>query len=300
MLYASNFTAAQLARPDRRDARSRCLNRREFFGLTAITVAATPVFFGCSLRVPPVTEQTSHRPWPLPASRWVIFMRWHDLIFLHWPVRPEYIRPLIPSRLELDTFDGWCWIGIVPFHMTGVRPRYIPLPIALPELNVRTYVKTSGRSGVWFFSLDAASWLAVRVARWLGLPYYDAQMKVDLDGDAVQYESMRTHKNGGHAQFSAVYRPTGAIYSAAPGTFDHWLTERYCLFAALDAAKVVYGEIHHPPWALQAAEVELRVNNMTQQIGIDLPQRRPLAHFARLQEVVAWPIMPIERIVTAG
>lgn len=299
MLYASNFTAAQGARADRRDVRSRCLNRREFFGTTAITVAATPSLFSCSVRVPPVTDQTSHRPWPLPKSPWVIFMRWHDLIFLHWPIRPGYIRPLIPPRLELDTFDGWCWIGIVPFRMSGVRPRYVPVPMALPELNVRTYVKTSGRTGVWFFSLDASSWIAVRVARWLGLPYFDARIRIALPGDTVQYDSVRIHKKAPGAEFSGHYRPVGPVYHATPGTLDHWLTERYCLFAAVDPAKVVFGEIHHAPWALQPAEIELRVNNMTQPIGLELPEQKPLAHFARLQEVVAWPIVPIERVAGA-
>ena len=275
------------------------MNRREFIEWGAIAAGATTLASACSLRVPPVTDQTSHRPWPLPNSPWVMFMRWHDLLFLHWPIRPECIRPLIPIRLALDTFDGWCWIGVVPFHMSGVRPRYVPVPLALPELNVRTYVKIPGRSGVWFFSLDAASWIAVRVARWFGLPYYDARMKVRSASDAVRYDSTRTHKKAAGAEFSADYGPAGAVYHAAPGTFDHWLTERYCLFAALNPDRIVYGEIHHPPWALQPAEVELRINTMTQPIGIELLEQRPIAHFARRQEVVAWPIVPIERIATA-
>jgi uncharacterized protein len=85
------------------------------------------------------------------------------------------------------------------------------------------------------------------------------------------------------------------VYHAAPGTLDHWLTERYCLFAALDLAKIVYGEIHHPPWPLQSAEIELRLNNMMRPIGIELPEQTPLVHFARLQELVAWPIVSLER-----
>jgi uncharacterized protein YqjF (DUF2071 family) len=276
------------------------MNRREFIELGAIAAGATTLSSGCRLRVPPVTDQTSHRPWPLPKSRWVMFMRWHDLLFLHWPMRPEYIRPLIPRPLEIDTFDGWCWIGIVPFHMSGVRPRYVPLPLALSELNVRTYVKTAGRSGVWFFSLDAASWIAVRVARWLGLPYYDARMKVGFMGDAVCYDSVRTHKKAARAEFSANYGPTGTVYHAAAGTLDHWLTERYCLFAAANPNRIVYGEIHHPPWALQPAKVSLDVNTMTQSLGIELPEEKPIAHFARRQEVVAWPIVALERITPAG
>src|SRR5262245_28854026 len=121
-------------------------------------------------------NDVAHRPWPLPSTPWTIAMRWHDLLFLHWPVCPATLRPLIPRALEIDTFDGRAWLGVVPFRMSGVRPRYFPAlghSAAFPEINVRTYVQTPGRTGVWFFSLDAASWLAVRVARaCYGLPYY--------------------------------------------------------------------------------------------------------------------------------
>jgi hypothetical protein len=222
-------------------------------------------------------------------------MRWHDLLFLHWPIRPELLRPLIPEKLDLDTFDGYCWIGVVPFCMSGVRPRYVPIPFAFPELNVRTYVKRRGRTGVWFFSLDAASWIAVRVARWFGLPYYDARMAAQQDGEAVHYRSARFQRGLSRAVFSASYRPTGAIYQAEPGTLDHWLTERYCLYSARHRDRIVYGEIHHAPWALQPAEVELSENTMAEPIGIVLPDTKPLTHFARGQEVVAWPIVALDR-----
>ncbi|HEU4345245.1 MAG TPA: DUF2071 domain-containing protein [Candidatus Binatia bacterium] len=271
------------------------MTRREFLELGANVVTTGTVAAGCSLSVSPVMEETAHRPWPLPKASWLLFMRWHDLLFLHWPVRPELIRPLIPVALELETFDGSCWMGVVPFRMSGVRPRYLPIPMAFPELNVRTYVRTPGRSGVWFFSLDATSWLAVRAARWLGLSYYDARMTVRLEGEAVHYESVRIHKRSPLAEFTASYRPTGPVYHAIPGSLDHWLTERYCLYGALKPNEVVYGEIHHPPWPLQLAEVELRRNTMTQPLGIELPNTKPICHFARYQEVVAWPIVPLER-----
>lgn len=250
---------------------------------------------GCASRATAVLEETSHRPWPLPQTRWSMFMRWHDLLFLHWPVRPETVRALIPDMLELDTFDGWCWIGVVPFHMTGVQPRYLPLRMAFPELNVRTYVKTRGRSGVWFFSLDATSWLAVRAARWLGLPYYDARISLEIERDAIRYHSTRTDNRAPPAEFDASYTPTAPAYRANPGTLDHWLTERYCLYAGKDPGEVVYGEIHHPPWPLQAAEVELRTNTMTRAAGIEIPASLPLCHFARQLEVLAWPVVPMRR-----
>ncbi|MGH7833033.1 MAG: YqjF family protein [Candidatus Binatia bacterium] len=221
-------------------------------------------------------------------------MRWHDLLFLHWPVRPEVVRPLIPGALELDTFDGCVWIGVVPFHMSGVRPRCCPRGMAFPELNVRTYVKSRGRSGVWFFSLDATSRLAVRAARIsYGLPYYDARITIERERESIHYHSTRLHKGAAPAELDASYKPIGPVYYAAPGTLDHWLTERYCLYASR-RGRVVYGDIHHTPWPLQPAEVELRVNAMTEQIAIEVPKIQPLAHFARRQDVVAWKVATLD------
>jgi uncharacterized protein YqjF (DUF2071 family) len=177
--------------------------------------------------------------------------------------------------------------------MSGVRLRYVPLSFAFSELNVRTYVKKATRPGVWFFSLDATSRIAVKAARWLGLPYYDARMTVRLEEETVHYGSVRVRTRAAPADFDASYRPIGAVYHAAPGTLDHWLTERYSLYAADEAARIVYGEIHHAPWPLQTAETDLRVNTMTQPIGIELPSTKPISHFARLLEVVAWPIVEL-------
>ena len=111
----------------------------------------------------------------MPSRPWVLAMQWHDLLFMHWPMAPAALRPLVPPPLELDTRDGTAWIGVVPFRMQGVHPHLMPnLPwiSAFAELNVRTYVTIGGKPGVWFFSLDAANPLAVRAAR-LGfrLPY---------------------------------------------------------------------------------------------------------------------------------
>jgi len=246
----------------------------------------------------PWLHETAHRPWPLPQRGWVMAMRWHDLLFIHWPIRPQVLRPLIPAALELDTFDGWAWLGVVPFRMTGVRLRSLPeFPYlsAFPELNVRTYVQTPGRSGVWFFSLDAASWLAVRAARaWYGLPYYDARMHVVQEGETVHYHSTRTHRRAAPAAFDASYAPSGAVYHASPGTLDHWLTARYCLYAADRRGRVGYGDIHHAPWPLQAATADIRVNTMVLPLHIELPHTQPVLHFARRLEVVAWSVVPLD------
>lgn len=222
-------------------------------------------------------------------------MHWDEVLFLHWPVDPEVVRPMIPAGLELDTFNGSAWIGVVAFRMSGVRPRYFPVGVTFPEINVRTYVWTPGRSGVWFFSLDATSRLAVRSARIaFGLPYHDARITVRREMETVHYQGTRTDKSSGGAEFNVSCKPTGPVYRSAPETLDRWLTDRYCLYAADRAGRLACLEIHHAPWPLQHAELELRVNSMIRPLEIDLPKMPPLAHFARHLEVIAWRMVPVE------
>jgi len=238
----------------------------------------------------------AHRPWPLPEAPWLFHMRWCDLAFLHWPVDPAIIRPSIPAALEIDTFDGQAWIGVVPFRMENVRPRFAP-PIpgtgAFPEINVRTYVRSGARTGVWFFSLDATSRLAVRAARWaFNLPYLDAEIVIASRGESVDYRSRRVHREAPPAAFQGTYRPTGASRRAAVGSLEHFLVERYCLFALSQKGEVGYMDVHHMPWPLQPATAAIEVNTMTSGLAADLGGP-PLVHFARSLDVVAWPIVAL-------
>ena len=219
-------------------------------------------------------------------------MRWCDLAFLHWPVSPESLRHLIPEPLQIDTFDQRAWVGVVPFRMEGVRLRGVP-PVptthAFPEINVRTYVRTPDRAGVWFFSLDAMSRLAVRGARALyNLPYFDANIALSYDGDVINYESHRVHRGARAAEFVARYRPTGDVYEALPGTLDHFLVERYCLFTFDQRRGLGLLDVDHEPWPLQQASAEVSTNTMAEASGIQLPPLRPVVHFARALEVRAW------------
>ena len=239
-----------------------------------------------------IISDTAHRPWPLPRQPWVMRMQWHDLLFMHWPVNCDALRRYIPPRLEIDTFDGSAWIGVVPFRMNGVGPRLIPpAPYlsAFPELNVRTYVSAEGKPGVWFFSLDAGNPIAVEAARDLfHLPYYNARMTCKLAGEAVQYSSVRTHRGAAPATFQGQYRPAGPAYHSTPGTLESWLTERYCLYAANRRGAIWRGDIQHRQWPLQPAEAAIERNHMTDQIRLTLPDTKPLLHFARQLEVIAW------------
>jgi uncharacterized protein YqjF (DUF2071 family) len=218
---------------------------------------------------------------------------WHDLLFAHWPVPPTALRPLVPEALPLDLWEGQAWLGVVPFRMTGIRFRWLP-PIpgtsAFAELNVRTYVVLDGRPGVWFFSLDAASALAVAGARFAyHLPYWRARMAVTAEADGVHYESRRTHRGAARAAFRGSYRPTGPVRLARPGSLDHWLTERYCLYVLDPRGVVRRGNVEHAPWPLQPAAASIEVNTMAEPLGLRL-EGPPLLHFARELEVRVWPL----------
>ncbi len=213
---------------------------------------------------------------------------------MHWPVPASSLRPHIPPGLAIDTFEGQAWIAVVPFVMRCTRPLRLPLPFGLgdlPELNVRTYVVRDGKPGVWFFSLDAGQALAVAVARrWYHLPYYRARMVVGSDRDRYSYRSVRTHRGALPAAFTAAYGPSGAVYHSQPGTLEHWLTERYCLYAADRRGRLYRGENAHVPWPLQPAEAEVTANTMGAPLGLALPGAAPLLHFARRIDVVFWAL----------
>jgi uncharacterized protein len=252
---------------------------------------------GTAKRQSRTLQRVGHRPWPLPETSWLMGQTWERLLFAHWPVPVESLRRVVPAPLPIDTFEGQAWLGITPFEVSGLRSRGAP-PIPglsrFPELNVRTYTSLGGRRGIWFLSLDAASRLAVAAARRAyRLPYFRAAMEIRAGGDEVDYGSRRISRDGPGASFAAVYAPDGPLFEAEPGTLEHWLTERYCLYAVDERERVHRAEIHHPPWPLQTATANLVENTMADPQGIELPAREPLLHYAHRQDVVIWPLCPV-------
>ena len=237
-------------------------------------------------------QAAAHRPWPPPSAPWVMAQRWLDLLFAHWRVDPAALRPFIPPGLELDTYDGSAWLAVVPFRMDRIRARGLPpLPglSAFVELNLRTYVARDGKPGVWFLSLEATHPLAVRFARrTFHLPYMDAEMACEAGGDGIRYRSERIHRGEPPAAFRGRYGPAGAVFTAAPGTLEHWLTERYCLHAADEEGRLLMGEIHHAPWPLQPAWAEIAENTMAEPFGIALHRPPDSLLFARAIVVALW------------
>lgn len=241
----------------------------------------------------PSFDRTRHRPWPLPETPWRWRQSWCDLLFAHWPVPASSLRPHVPIQLEIQEYDGTSWIGIVPFRMEGVMLRPFPdLPwiSAFPELNVRLYVTCEGKPGVWFLSLDAGNPLAVWAARrFFHLPYYNAEFDIQKQNDNhhMYYHSRR--KENPAAGFEVDYRPVSSTYESEKGTLEHWLTERYCLYARDPDGALYRSEVHHRPWPMQKAEAEIGKNTMVDPLGIELPDTEPLLHFASRLDVVIWP-----------
>ena len=226
--------------------------------------------------------------------------RWSELLFLHWPVPVEVLRPLVPDELEIDTFDGAAYVGLVPFTMSGVRYAWAP-PIPgtsrFHETNVRTYVHRHGRDpGVWFFSLDAANALAVKAARWFwSLPYHYASIRLTQAPDgSTAYRSERLWPAPTPAGCDLSYTPEGAPRHAAPGTRDHFLVERYVLYTR-HQGRLVSGRVHHAPYPLQQARVHRLEESLLAAAGLPRPEgEAPLVHFAREVRVRIFPLRTVD------
>ena len=239
-----------------------------------------------------LAARTRPEGWPL------MYQSWGNLLFMHWRVPFEELRPHIPEPLEIDTFDGSAWVAITPLTLWNVRPIFVPpLPFIseFRELNVRTYVYYEGVPGVWFFSLDANSWLAVTGARlFYLLPYYNAEMELTRSVTTTDFRSERHDENGG--SFDARWTITNEKPATSePGSLEFFLTERYCLYTASDS-DVYRCRIHHQPWKLGAAALESYETDIFAANGLPTPSDDPLLHAADPVDVEVWGLEKITKI----
>jgi uncharacterized protein YqjF (DUF2071 family) len=232
-----------------------------------------------------------HRPWPPPDDPWLLGQTLEDLLFAHWRAHAETLRTLLPTGLELDLYDGEAWVGVVPFRLTALRARGLPpLPFASSflGLNTRTFVTARGNPGIWFFSLDATSQVAVLAARYgFKLPYYLAEGRAERRDAWISFEARRRDSRGAPAAFRARYRPTGRALEPEPGSLEHFLTERYRLYTVASNGRLLRADIHHPPWSLQGAEAEIEENTMVPREAA-LADDEPVLHFSARQDIVLW------------
>lgn len=235
-----------------------------------------------------------------PDEPVVMYQNWHHLLFLHWEVPPEEIQKLIAPELTVDTFEGKAYVGLVPFTLTGVRPVMAPpLPWIsnFHEINVRTYVHLRGRDpGIWFFSLDASSTLAVAAARAAyKLPYFHSNIGFTASNDplpAISFDAKRDDPAGTRPANGRIrYLPMeGIVTHASPGTIDHFLVERYILYATDSAHHLHRARVHHQPYPIQRADVLECDETLTWAAGIRRSRDNPLRHYAREVNVKVYPL----------
>jgi uncharacterized protein len=221
---------------------------------------------------------------------------WGKLLFMHWALDAELLRPLIPSRLSIDTFDGKAWIGVVPFTMWGIRASGLP-PIpgtgAFHELNVRTYVHFNGVPGVWFFSLDAANRLAVWGARtFYHLPYFNAEMSLREQGNSIKYHSERADERGASAELDAAWTIGEPLAQTRPESLGFFLTERYCLYS-YHREQLYRSRIFHQPWRLRSATLDAYQSTMIESLRIEEAKGEPVLHYAESIGVNIWPLRKV-------
>jgi uncharacterized protein len=228
----------------------------------------------------------------------IMYQYWDRLLFLHWPISVELLRPHIPKRLSIDTFEGSAWIGITPFKMWGIRPVLFPaVPILSTshELNVRTYVYLDDVPGVWFLSLEASNLLAVVGARLaFHLPYFQACMRLEARGQTLHFTSRRIHIGAPPAAFEAVWTAGEALPPAPSGSLEFFLIERYCLYAA-HGDRLYRARIFHAPWPLRRATLLSYASTMMASHGLPVPSGEPLLHYqAAPLHVAIWPLQAMD------
>ena len=244
--------------------------------------------------------QVEHLPFPMPDRRHTLAQDWRFLTFMHWRVDIEKLRPHVPEGLEIDTFEGDAYIGLVPFMMKHVRPSWFvstPGISNFPEFNIRTYVKKDGIAGVFFLTLEAKSLVTCNFApRTYGLPYRYAKGSVKKSGNKWKWDSSR---NKGQFKLAGTTEVIGEQLQAQPGSLEEFLFERYSLYTS-HKGSLRRGYTHHNKWKFQLAKVELTENSLTESfnLGIDKPLTPELVHYSDGVRVRTFSIELAERIGT--
>jgi hypothetical protein len=248
-----------------------------------------------------------HRPWMPPDGQWLLSESWNDMLLAHFPIAPPVLRRLVPEAMTLDLYDGTAWLTISPLCITHMRPSGVPPMPGLsyfPRVNVRTCVTMKGergedKPGLYYFSVDAANLSAVWFARiWFRMEYWHAKIKMSgatvaarrPEGSSVFFISGRLHgpkAAGGAARLELAYTPEGSPAPARRGSLDEFLNERYCVYSE-HRGKCYRIEMHHQPWLLQPARVQMGANSLGAPLGLELPAEPALCHFSRAQKMLVW------------
>jgi uncharacterized protein YqjF (DUF2071 family) len=228
-------------------------------------------------------QSTKHRPFPLPDKPWFIYQEWKDVLFLHTPVEPDMVNPLLPNGLSLDLISGYAWISVVLFTVNDSRMRLMPVLPLLPafnEMNLRTYVKRDHIPGIYFLQIKADSEKAVLVNRMMTkLPYQYAQI---LKTPAFHYFMTAENENN----LLDIDFQSGPFYHDVPN-LDRWLTERYCCYQDDDSNLYRYN-IHHPKWLLYNVQTNYSLLRYHFQNLFLTDQSVHLMHYSPIQTALIW------------
>ncbi|MBS4202106.1 DUF2071 domain-containing protein [Bacillus sp. FJAT-49732] len=241
-----------------------------------------------------VLQETNHRPYPIPSKKWIMRQKWSNVFFMHWPIQPELLQPYIPSSIEVDTYDGFAWLGVIIFNIDGIYLRGFP-PVsfrpAFPEINLRTYVKCDNKPGIYFLSLDVDDWTSYTLAkRWLNVPYHPAKISIQKNVDTFHYESLRMGSSNTPIVCKGSFTPQSNIFHPNSDTIDHWLSERYCFFSNDQRSNMYCLDIHHHPWPLQKADAVIKKNDLFKPFSFHLEDEKPILHFSQGVEALIWNI----------
>lgn len=229
-----------------------------------------------------ILKVVSHRPFEIPKGNWMYYQEWNRALFLHWTVPFELLRKYVPSNLNLDTFDGECYISLVAFTMEKIRPKYLPSVSSVSdfdEINIRTYIDNDNKKGVYFLNIEASKTISAFIAKAIsGLPYEKANIK----RSQKSYYSNNLKKG---FKLNIEFEIKEIVNNKTE--LDKWLTERYCLY--LDQKNELYRyDIHHKEWEIK--KVDIKSLCLNYKIGeINLNNRQPnLIHYSEGIKVIAW------------
>jgi len=239
----------------------------------------------------------SHLPFNMPLRKHSLVQKWRHLTFMHWEVKPDILSDIIPKGIELDLFEGKAYIGLIPFLMKDVHPRFL-FPISrisnFPEFNIRTYVRVDNKPGVYFLTLDAQSYITCLYAPYaFGLPYNYSKGMIKVDKNKYFWDSKRKSKG---FELSGSSTAIGKAIIPKKGSIEAFLFERYCLFS-LRNNKICIGFTKHNPWSLYKAHADLKINNLTKsfQLGIENLLEPELIHMSDGVYVNAWSLQIIKK-----
>ncbi|MAO37511.1 MAG: hypothetical protein CMP12_16700 [Zunongwangia sp.] len=224
---------------------------------------------------------TAHRPWKIPNNNWKFYQEWNNALFLHYQVDLNELEKFVPKELEIDLFDGKPWISVVAFTMEKIRPKNLPCfpPISnFDEINIRTYVKSNNKTGVYFLSIEGGKMLSCKIARGISeLPYRFSKIKRANQ----KYQSENSYFNDKlDIQFTIGNKITKKT------KLINWLTERYALFQDTDKSINEF-EIHHLEWPINEinlSKLELNYPRFKKLIS-EQPSK---IHYSKGVKVLAW------------